>query len=473
MPLNEPGPVVVAGDVMLDRYWSGTTGRISPEAPVPVVRVEDMTERPGGAANVALNLAALDAHVALVGLAGTDEFGDRLARAIADAGIDCHLHRDGRLATTAKLRVLARHQQLMRLDFEAAQEAVGTAPLVSLVRAALDGAAALVLSDYGKGALSDPAALIALGRGRGLPVLVDPKGRDFARYRGATVLTPNRAEFESACGPCADDAALGDRARALAQELGLEAVLVTLSEQGMLLVPAAGDAVHLPARAREVFDVTGAGDTVIATLAAALAAGHGLVRAAELANLAAGIVVGKLGAATVTRQELAAAERPAAGEGPRGAVDETGLHEALAAARTRGERIVMTNGCFDLLHAGHVASLEQARALGDRLVVAVNDDASVERLKGRGRPLIPLAERMAVLAGLAAVDWVVAFAEDTPAELIARVLPDVLAKGGDYRPEEVAGAPVVHAAGGEVVILDFVAGHSTSDLVRRIRESET
>ncbi|SFM48743.1 D-alpha,beta-D-heptose 7-phosphate 1-kinase /D-beta-D-heptose 1-phosphate adenylyltransferase [Ectothiorhodospira mobilis] len=467
-PAFERARVVVAGDLMLDRYWSGPAARISPEAPVPVVQVTGVEERAGGAANVAVNLARLGVGVALGGITGADEAGDTLARLLQAEGIACALLRDPHRPTITKLRVMSRHQQLLRLDFEAPLEGDHPAALGRTLEPHLAGAGALVLSDYGKGTLADAPALIARGRAAGLPVLVDPKGRDFSRYRGATVLTPNLAELEAVVGACPRDDLLLEQGERLRRELGLEALLVTLSERGMLLIREGQDPLHLPTRAREVFDVTGAGDTVIAVVAAALAAGQGMAEAAALANLAAGRVVGKLGTGHVTPAELRAAMRGHQG-GWSGRMTQAELLDAVAEARGRGERIVMTNGCFDILHAGHVDYLERARRLGDRLVVAVNDDASVARLKGDARPVNPLERRMAVLSGLASVDWVVPFAEDTPERLICAVAPDVLVKGGDYRPEAIAGGDCVRRAGGRVEVLPFVEGASTSGLIRRIR----
>lgn len=461
--------IAVAGDLMLDRYWYGATGRISPEAPVPVVHVDAAEERPGGAGNVALNAVALGAGATVLGPTGADEAGERLAELLRGAGVACRLQPVDGAATITKLRVISRHQQLLRLDFERGFPGFGAEAMAALAAPLLEASDVLVLSDYAKGALPDPQALIGAARRAGVPVLVDPKGRDYARYRGATLLTPNLAELEAVVGRCADAAEIAERAGALAAELGLEAVLVTRGEAGMTLARPGADPVHLPTRAREVFDVTGAGDTVIATLAAALGAGAALPDAAALANAAAGVVVGKLGTATVTPAELRAALGEGGSAPGRGAVDEAGLLAAVERARAAGERIVMTNGCFDLLHAGHVDYLARARERGDRLIVAVNDDASVARLKGPQRPVVPLAQRLGVLAGLEAVDWVVPFSEDTPERLIAAVRPDLLVKGGDYRPEAIAGYAAVTAAGGAVEVLPLLEGASTTGLIERIR----
>ncbi len=463
--------VLVVGDLMLDRYWHGPASRISPEAPVPVVHVREVEERPGGAGNVALNLASLGVDVRLVALTGDDEAATVLAEKLGAAGVDCRFQRCPQHPTVTKLRVLSRHQQLIRLDFEQPFAPDDAQALVATAEAALDGVGAVILSDYGKGALGAVDRLIQAARARGLPVLVDPKGSDFGRYRGATCITPNLAEFEQVVGSCPDEATLVARGQRLMEALALEALLVTRGEQGMTLLRPGRPEFHLPTQAREVYDVTGAGDTVISVLAAALAAGEPWEAATALANLAAGLVVGKLGTATVSVPELRRAVHEMSDSGG-GVVNEEQLLLAVADARAHGERIVMTNGCFDILHAGHVAYLEAARRLGDRLVVAVNDDDSVRRLKGAGRPINPLERRMAVLAGLASVDWVVPFSEDTPERLICRVRPDVLVKGGDYRPEDIAGGDCVRAAGGEVRVLGFEDGCSTSAIIRAIRAQE-
>lgn len=459
--------ILVVGDVMLDRYWTGATDRISPEAPVPVVHVGAHEERPGGAANVAVNLAKLGADVELLGLVGVDAEAERLGRMLAAAGIGNALVECDGAPTVTKLRVLSRHQQLLRLDFENGFGAEAAAALAGRFEGAVANASLVIASDYAKGALSDIPRMIAAARAAKVPLLVDPKGRDFTRYRGAWALTPNRAEFEAVVGPCADDIVLVERAESLREELDLHALLITRSEEGMSLVAEGVPPVHLPTQAREVADVTGAGDTVIAAFGAAVAAGLPPAEAAGLANAAAGVVVGRVGAASVTPIELKLALH-AHGRGP---VDEAVLLSLVEHARSRGERIVMTNGCFDLLHAGHVRYLAEARSLGDRLVVAVNDDDSVRRLKGPSRPVVPLGDRMDVLAALADVDWVVPFGEDTPARLIEAVLPDVLVKGGDYAPDEIAGSDAVRRAGGEVRVLPLLDGRSTSNLIERISKT--
>jgi D-beta-D-heptose 7-phosphate kinase/D-beta-D-heptose 1-phosphate adenosyltransferase len=470
MPHFDRARVLVLGDLMLDRYWQGPAGRISPEAPVPVVRVEDISERPGGAGNVALNIAALGAGVSVGGYTGDDEMADALESTLSAAGVDCAFTRLAGRPTTTKLRVVSQHQQLLRLDFEPPS---GDAPrdgaMLDVLSERVSGCGALVLSDYAKGALADPAPLIAAAREHGVPVLVDPKGTDFARYRGATLLTPNIQELEAVVGAGLAEGQLVAAGERLMAELELAALLVTRGESGMTLLRPGRGELHLPARAREVYDVTGAGDTVAGVLAAALAGGADLEDAVNLANIAAGLVVGKLGTAAVSGPELRRAVQREQGAG-RGVMTRDQLRLAVADARSHGERLVFTNGCFDIIHAGHVGYLEQARQQGDRLIVAVNSDASVRRLKGEGRPVNPVERRMAVLAALESVDWVVSFEDDTPRALLEDLRPDLLVKGGDYVGKEaVVGWEIVEAYGGEVRVLDRVDSLSTSAVVERMK----
>jgi D-beta-D-heptose 7-phosphate kinase/D-beta-D-heptose 1-phosphate adenosyltransferase len=459
--------VLVAGDVMLDRYLFGGTGRISPEAPVPVVHVRDTDDRAGGAANVAVNLVSLGIDTTLFGVVGQDDEAATLRSVLEQQNIKCHFEAVRDWPTTTKTRVQSRGQQLIRLDREE-RDVSGSDALTKSMQKAMKSVSAVVLSDYGKGALANVSAMIECCRNADVPVLVDPKGSAFDKYRGATVLTPNQSEFESVVGVCQSDDELVERARIMISNLDLGALLVTRSEKGMLLVEASGEPVFLSTRAREVFDVTGAGDTVIAVLAGALASGESLAAAAALSNFAAGLVVRKTGVASVSPAEIRAALHQR-GQGGRGLVTEDELAALVGDAKTHGETVVMTNGCFDFLHAGHVAYLEEAKSLGDRLIVAVNDDDSVRRLKGDGRPVNGLQDRMAVLAGLAAVDWVVPFSEDTPARLIQKMMPDVLVKGGDYQAQEIAGAKDILKNGGEVRVLAFREGHSSSNIIDKLR----
>ncbi len=470
IPSFQQARVLVMGDVMLDRYWQGPTSRISPEAPVPVVHVKEEQARPGGAGNVAVNIAALGASARVLGIVGNDEAGELLRQKLTEAGVDCRLQRLTERPTITKLRIISRHQQLIRLDFEDGFAGCDHQTLQAEYRRELADAGVVVLSDYGKGTLESITVLIRAAREAGVPVLVDPKRSDFAAYAGASLVTPNLTEFEAVVGVCEDETDLVNRGRALMQAHDIGALLITRGEFGMTLLQGDEPELHLPTRAREVFDVTGAGDTVIATLAAALAAGQALDQATALANTAAGVVVGKLGTATVSVAELHRALQGL--DGDRGVVDEAQLRTALEAARARGERIIMTNGCFDILHAGHVAYLKEARRLGDRLIVAVNIDETVKRLKGPDRPVNPVARRMAVLAALECVDWVVPFSEETPERLICELAPDCLVKGGDNTPDAIPGYQCVIDAGGEVRVMNYVDGVSTTGLIDSIRASE-
>ncbi len=460
--------ILIAGDIMLDRYWTGGTARISPEAPVPVVNVNSTEDRPGGAANVAINAATLGAKVTLLGLCGNDDNAGILEQRLSLHGISHKLVRCEGYDTITKLRVMSRNQQLLRLDFEKSFAEADKAALTQAFYAALPEHDLVVLSDYAKGCLTDAQAFIQAAKEAGKQVIIDPKGNDFSRYAGATLITPNRAELEAVKGKADTEEVLAAQVESLRDSLSLESVLLTRSEQGMTLFKQGDSPFHLPAKAKEVYDVTGAGDTVVSVLAVSMAAGSSMADACVLANLAASIVVGKSGTSTVSTTELAVALGEQASHLDGGVMTEEQLRLAMKQSRHRGERIVMTNGCFDILHAGHVSYLQAAAKLGDRLIVAVNDDASVSRLKGPGRPVNNVSRRMAVLAGLAAVDWVVPFSEDTPQRLIAGLLPDILVKGGDYKVEEIAGGKEVMENGGEVRVLHFEEGVSTTRIISQI-----
>lgn len=469
LPEYENAHVLVVGDVMLDRYWHGPTVRISPEAPVPVVKVEMIEERPGGAANVALNVAALGGKAILIGLVGDDEPARALRKSLQSVHVTTDFVTLTDFPTITKLRVLSRHQQLLRLDFEEAFHDLDSAPILQKMQASLaQQMSVVILSDYNKGSLSDVQSMIQLAKKAGARVLVDPKGSDFEKYRGATLLTPNLSEFEAVVGHCKNEQELVTRGLALIEKFDLQALLVTRSENGMTLIRAGQEPFHMPTQAQEVYDVTGAGDTVISVLASSLAAGSSFEDACTLANAAAGVVVGKIGTSTVNTIELANAVYSQQEIGF-GVLSQEQLKLAVKLAQHRGEKVVMTNGCFDILHAGHVSYLNTAREQGQRLIVAVNSDQSVRKLKGAGRPVNPVDRRMAVLAGLGAVDWVIEFSEETPQRLIADILPDLLVKGGDYKPEEIAGGAEVIANGGEVRVLQFEEGCSTSEIIKTIR----
>ena len=468
LPSLEAVHVLVVGDVMIDRYWVGSARRVSQEAPVPVVDVESTDDRPGGAANVALNVASLGARCTLVGLVGDDEASTILTEILRAAGVECDLVTVEGWATVMKLRVVSRKQQLLRTDFERPLPSDPSRELIDRVRAHVSGATALVLQDYDKGALPEPRRLIELARAAGVPVVVDPKQKPIGSYAGADLLKPNQHEFAAAVGPWEDDEAMVALGRELCAHHRLGALVITRGGKGMMVVEPGGRHQHIPARPVDVYDVTGAGDTAAAALGVTVSLGWDAMACAQVANVASGIAVGKSGTAAVTGPELAVA-LSASPRADRGILSREQLLDTVQQARQRGERIVFTNGCFDILHAGHVAYLEEARALGDRLVVAVNDDGSVRRLKGLGRPVNPLDRRLMVLSGLAAVDWVVGFSEDTPETLLEALRPDVLVKGGDYTEAEVVGADIVRAHGGEVRVLSLVADLSTTAIVHRIQ----
>lgn len=464
--------VLVVGDVMLDRYWSGDTSRISPEAPVPIVHIKNLDERPGGAGNVALNVAALGAHVDLLSVCGNDEAGDTLEKKLRHAGVNCYLYKASKSPTVTKLRILSLHQQLIRLDFEEAPYQFEHSNLKQLFEQKVAHCDVVILSDYGKGCLDEVQGIIQLARKADKPIFIDPKGNDFSIYQGATALTPNRKEFEAVVGRCENEEVLVDKGTQLLKNHNFQAVLITRGEQGMTLIRQDQPEVYFPAYAKQVYDVTGAGDTAIACLALTYAVQADLVQSAQLANIAASIVVGKLGAATVSPAELRRAIQIQQLSFHGGVLTEDELQIAVADAKTHDEKIIMTGGCFDILHAGHVAYLEQAKRLGDRLIVAVNDDASVYKLKGSGRPINKLANRMAVLAGLNVVDWVVAFSEATPERLIKLLLPDIWVKASDYQVDDLPEAKIIQEYGGQIKLLDFVDGCSTSTIISKIQEQE-
>ncbi len=467
----EQAKILVVGDVMLDQYWTGQAKRISPEAPVPVVKVAEEERRAGGAANVALNIAALGGQVHLLGVIGEDHYGEDLQQLLEQASVQTGWVKS-EAGTICKLRVLSHHQQLIRMDFENPIPAEDAQALVALVKAQLANYGVLVISDYAKGALQFVEQMIEAAREAGVPVLIDPKGDDFNRYRGATLIKPNQGEFEQIVGSCESTEDLLDKADNLIEQLDLQALLVTRSEHGMALSQKGESPYLLQSQAQEVFDVTGAGDTVMATLATAFGAGLPLQQAVNLANEAASIVVRKVGTSTVTRAELD--EQLKAAQRHQGfvAMNEKEVKQLVRLAQEKGEKVVFTNGCFDLLHSGHVRYLNEAAKRGDRLIVAVNSDESVKLLKGESRPIVPLESRMELLSALSCVDWVLPFSEETPERLICELKPDVLVKGGDYRPEEIAGAQCVWDNGGEVEILSFWEGYSTTSMVEKIQQAE-
>ena len=464
--------VLVIGDLMLDRYWFGDAARISPEAPVPIINIKQVDERLGGAGNVALNIAALGAKTTLIGITGLDDTAQRLTELLVAAGVSHDLHCLAEIPTITKLRVISRHQQLIRMDFEEKFPPFNPEKIIDYYKRNLTEANLIILSDYGKGTLACAPQLIQLAKAANIPVLVDPKGSDFSIYRGADIITPNIKEFETIVGVCHNEQDILTKGQELLQKYDIQALLLTRGEHGMTLIRQHEEELHLPAHAREVFDVTGAGDTVIAVLGTALASGASLSQAMTLANLAASMVVTKLGAAKVSVPELQAAFSENAILSA-GIVNEEQLQLAISEARTQGKRIVFTNGCFDILHAGHITYLQQAKLLGDHLIVAVNDDASVRKLKGSSRPINHIEQRMAVLAGLGVVDWVVSFSDDTPKRLLQKLQPDVLVKGGDYTVDQVVGADIVRSYGGDVRILGVIKNLSTTSIINRVVEQQS
>ena len=469
---------LVIGDLMLDRHLWGSVGRISPEAPVPVVHFQRRTETPGGAGNVAANLTGLGMTVTIVGCVGDDASADVLARGLHAAGIDrVELLRCTDRPTTTKTRIIGSHQQMLRLDDEttAPFDHATTAGLCERVDRAFDDAVDVVLiSDYAKGVVDPILAkhVIEGAARRGVPVIVDPKGLDFTRYRGATTVTPNRSELAGAFGLSDGDIdGMVEGGAALCRELGLAFLTLTRSEQGISLIRPDGAVTTVPAEASDVFDVSGAGDTVAAVLAAGLAVGMDPVESIRLANVAAGIVVHRVGTVPIHRDDLLDELRERAGLLHSGKLmSRQDASERCDQWRSRGERVVFTNGCFDLVHAGHVTYLQRARREGNRLVLGLNSDDSVRRLKGESRPLVAEADRACVLAGLECIDAVVIFDEDTPLELIRALRPDVLVKGSDYELSEVVGAEDVQSWGGRVVLAPLVPGRSTSGIIERILE---
>jgi len=475
LPALTQARVLCVGDLMLDRFVYGAVERISPEAPIPVLKVDHEAAMLGGAGNVVRNIAALGAQSGFVSVIGVDAAGTQIERLLGGMeSVEASLVPVRGRDTTIKIRYIAAGQQLLRADYEnnAALPAEAHQAVIARATALLENCHVLALSDYGKGVLGDgiAAALIEAGRQRGCTVIVDPKGSDYGRYRGAHVITPNARELALASGlPTGNDEQIVAAARKLMDDCSIEAVLATRSGEGMSLVARDGRGVHIRAQAREVFDVAGAGDTVVAVLAAARAAGADLESAARLANVAAGIVVGKLGTAVASPEELQAAINGQAAAAPSAKL----MPWDQAAARARrwrdqGLSVGFTNGCFDLLHPGHVSLLRQARAGCDRLIVGLNSDASVRRLKGESRPVQNEAARAAVLASLADVDALVIFPQDTPEELIGALRPQLLVKGADYTEDEVVGAALVKSWGGRVMLADLAPGHSTSNTIQTL-----
>lgn len=465
--------VAVYGDLVLDRYLFGAAKRTSSEAPVAIVDIEKTDDRLGCAGNVVANIQALQAQSIVSGLLGADQAGDSICQLFDQIGAEQALKRSAENQTIIKQRVLSQNQQLIRLDFETRYQTDNE--IAKQVLALLPTVNGLVISDYDKGTVTDASSCIQRARELGIPVVIDPVGVDYECYRGATVIVANNGEFQAVVGPCGEDLALIEkRAQNLRQSLALQALIITRGKHGMLVVTE-HDTFSIPAPNQDVYDVTGASDTVVATLATALAAGYDIQIAAKLANTAAGLVVRKLGTASVNAYELNQAMQKQTQQVSMqlGCVSTQELKSAVKMARQQGETIAMANGCFDLLHAGHVTYLQSAKKYGDRLMVAINDDASIKRLKGESRPVLDLATRMQMLEALEVVDWVVAFSSDTPEPLLEEIKPDVLVKGGDYSEDQIVGGEFVKSYGGKIHIIPHPFAHcSTSKIVEKMQQQE-
>lgn len=462
--------VLVVGDVMLDTFLHGRIERISPEAPVPVVLETSRQYVAGGAGNVAINAKALGADVHLMALVGDDRNANVLDQIFCDLDIDHTFERVSGSPTIEKIRVMAKSQQVLRVDNEDYFVGWDDTTFVDKYRTMVSKFDLVIISDYAKGTVSNPEEFIRIARSSNRKIFIDPKGLDFNKYRGASLITPNISEFEGVAGMCRSNDDMLEKLQRMRSSLYLDAILLTRSQNGMTLITSAGSPFHQAARAKEVFDVTGAGDTVIACLGVCVAGGLSFSEATLLANIAAGVAVGKLGTSSVSLLDLNCAilEREASNEKIVMTLPE--LEGYVQSLRRVGRTTVMTNGCFDILHLGHVNYLQRARALGDSLVVLLNSDKSVKALKGPLRPVNSELDRAKVLLGLGSVDVVCIFDDETPVEIYEKTLPDILVKGGDYVSENIAGADAVIRAGGSVQILDFLDGYSTSGIIERLRE---
>lgn len=462
--------VLVVGDVILDQYWFGEASRISPEAPAPIVNIEDMENRLGGAANVAMNISSLGASVTLIGIIGRDENGSKLLDLLDGTTIDTKIACKENFKTPTKLRVVCRNQQLLRLDHENGDELPDNTEVIELCKELIPGYETVVISDYDKGAVKQIGEIIETARQENCRVIVDPKGTSFDKYKDANIITPNYQEFSQAAGSCVGEAELEDKATRMCGELNLDALLITRSERGMSLYVRGQPARHFPTRAKEVYDVTGAGDTVVGLFAAAISAGCSMADAVKIANLGAGIAVSKLGTVSVTLEELDLGLHAPSVKG-KIVTDVDELKQSLSVLKTNNEKIVFTNGCFDLIHHGHIACLRDAKSRGDCLIVAINDDTSVRNLKGDGRPVCSLPNRIAVLEELSCIDWIIPFSEETPMSLIRELKPDIYIKGGDYDKEKLVESELVRSYGGEVVLSPYIEGCSTTEIIDSILKS--
>ena len=457
--------ILVIGDLMLDKYMHGDVSRISPEAPVPVVKVINEEFRVGGAGNVAINLASIGAKVSLIAIVGDDEESKKLETILTSCGVSCLLEKDKSVNTQTKLRILSKNQQLLRLDFEEEFHSKNIEHVYLKLIDAIDSHDAVIFSDYGKGTLLNIEKYIEYTKAKNKLIFVDPKGIDFKKYRGASYITPNITEFEQVVGVCKTEDDIAQNALKLIREVGVDNILLTRGEKGMTLFTHDEKILHQDTKAKSVYDVTGAGDTVIATFAASLVSKYSIEESIKLSNVAAGIVVGKIGTASTSKNEMINNINPSSNNKT---IDEIQLKEIIKNNRRKGLKTVMTNGCFDILHTGHTRYLNEAKNLGYQLVVAVNTDSSIKKLKGSSRPINSLNTRMEMLSQLSSVDWVISFDDETPEKIYSLVLPDILVKAGDYNIEDIAGADCVLENGGEVKIAEYFDGDSTSAIINKI-----
>ena len=466
--LKYSSSVLVVGDLILDNYWFGNVRRISPEAPVPVLAFNKNISKAGGAGNVAHNIISLGGSCTLIGCVGNDSEGELLCSSLSSEGnVKFELEKSNKFRTITKLRILDENQQIVRVDFEEEDPTIDQSSLSKRFKKNIKKHSVVILSDYGKGVLTESSIsqFIKESRRNKKIILVDPKGGDLKKFAGATLMKPNLQEFEDYVGKCHNDSDLIIKGKKLRKKLSLQYLLVTLGARGMVLIDG-NEHKMISSSARSVYDVSGAGDTVIATIATMLTANLSMHESVDLANQAAGIAVGKVGTATVNRREISKIIEETSEKRIYSNLDE--IHKLLIQERSSGKKIVMTNGCFDILHRGHISYLEEARCSGDILVVAINSDASVKKLKGKQRPINTLKDRAKVLSSLSCVDYVISFGQETPVSLYKKILPDVLVKGGDYQAEKIAGAKEVLSAGGEVKIIEFVEGYSTTEIIKNI-----
>lgn len=463
--------VLVIGDVMLDKYWSGSVNRISPEGPIPVAHIHECLDKIGGAGNAALNLLSLGAKTHLIGMIGKDIEGKNLKAALKKSKIGYDLIETNQAPTITKLRVIGQNQQLIRLDFEKSYINIDKSELIKNYKKLIKGFDIILISDYAKGTLSNTQDLINIAKKAKKQVFIDPKGNDFTKYTGATLIKPNLKEFETIVGKCEDQNDLINKAKKLQKQLDVEYLMITQGANGMTLISKNKVIAHEKTQAKEVFDVTGAGDTVIATLTAGISQGYDIKQAMHFSNTAAACVIKKLGAGTVTPKELQAQlnyNTPI----KMGILNRDDLKTAVQTAQSIGKKIVFTNGCFDLLHGGHINYLTKAKQQGDLLIVAVNDDKSIRKLKGADRPISTLDSRLTILDALSCVDWVTGFHEDTPKNLLKLLKPDILVKGTDYKIHEIVGHEIVQEYGGEIKRISNPNGkdYSTSEYVKKIKK---